>query len=84
MSKYEHELKKRLDSVETTHEIVEWYLRSMATDASLFAEVERRFWQDIIDLYFLGKKYGSNFKGVMQRSSAKVLAPATLPLALRM
>jgi hypothetical protein len=63
MSKYEAELQRRLDSPEPTSDIVEWYLRSMAADTEIFSRRERMFWEDIIDLYLLGKKYGSNFKG---------------------
>jgi hypothetical protein len=63
MSKYEAELQRRLDSDDRTPEIVEWYLKSMAAETEIFSELERKFWEDIIDLYLLGKKYSTHFKG---------------------
>ena len=51
MTKYANELERRLASDDSTLEIAEWFIRSIADDPAISSEVERKFWGDIIDRY---------------------------------
>ena len=63
MTKHANELQRRLNSDDSTPEIVDWYLRTLAADIEIFATVETKFIDDIIDLYLRGKKVSTNFRG---------------------
>jgi hypothetical protein len=63
MSKYASELERRLASDDSTLEIAEWFIRSIANDPAISSEVERDFWGDIIDRYLRNKKVSTNFGG---------------------